>query len=62
MNKASLSAEKIELPLYEIEKGTKDHSRLQQLLEDSRALKRLIATRLPKAVGLSLGFNSLDGD
>ncbi|WP_316365279.1 imelysin family protein [Candidatus Thiodiazotropha sp. CDECU1] len=61
-NKALLSAEKIELPLYEIQKGSQDHGRLQQLLDDSRALKRLIATRLPRALGLSLGFNSLDGD
>lgn len=56
------SVERIELPLYEIKKDSIDYKRLQQLLDASRALKRLIATQLPKAVGLSLGFNSLDGD
>ncbi|MES9836204.1 MAG: imelysin family protein [Candidatus Thiodiazotropha sp.] len=61
-NKAIAGVEEIEVPLYEIKKESEAYKRLQQLLADSRLLKRLIATRLPKAVGLSLGFNSLDGD
>jgi predicted lipoprotein len=61
-NKAIECAEGIKVPLYEIKKGSLEHQSVQQLLDNSRALKRLIATKLPKAVGLSLGFNSLDGD
>lgn len=61
-DKAIESAEGIKVPLYAIKKDSVEHESVQQLIDNSRALKRLIATQLPKAVGLSLGFNSLDGD
>jgi len=56
------AVETIKVPLYEIEKGSENNQKLEQVLETNRALKRLIATRLPQSLDLSLGFNSLDGD
>lgn len=56
------SAEAIRLPLIKIDQGSKDHEKVKLLLEHTRRLKRLVAAKLPSALGLSLGFNSLDGD
>ncbi len=56
------SAEAIELPLIKIDQESKDHEKVRLLLEHTSRLKRLVAARLPAALGLSLGFNSLDGD
>jgi predicted lipoprotein len=56
------SVKAIDVPLYEIEMDSDNHRKLERVLENSRALKRLVATKLPQALDLTLGFNSLDGD
>ncbi|AKH20168.1 imelysin family protein [Sedimenticola thiotaurini] len=56
------TTEAITPALYEIAQESEEHGQVKALLEETRRLKRLVASELPPAVGLSLGFNSLDGD
>lgn len=49
-------------PLYESVADPQRRSEAEALLQASSTLKRLIGTELPRAIGLPLGFNALDGD
>ncbi|MEJ2755809.1 MAG: imelysin family protein, partial [Gammaproteobacteria bacterium] len=59
---AITSLEAIHLPLYRIQANTEADQKLQHVLESCRRLKRLINNQLPPTIGMTLGFNSLDGD
>lgn len=56
------AARAIKIPLYDIRKDSPEAAQLVGLLAETRQLKHLLATELPDAIGLVLGFNSLDGD
>jgi hypothetical protein len=59
---ARAAARAIDRPLYEIAADETQRPALDRLLARCSDLKRLIGDPLPKALGIPLGFNSLDGD
>ena len=59
---ALAAARAIDQPLYTIAADAQHRPQLQQLIDSNRQLKRIVGTQLPGALGLTLGFNSLDGD
>lgn len=60
--RALQAARAIEQPLYDALQSPAQRPGLERLLAATSELKRLLGGPLPPALGLSLGFNSLDGD
>lgn len=56
------TAMSIKPPLARALADPTEKKKLEKLLLQTRALKRIVATRLAKALGLAVGFNALDGD
>lgn len=56
------AARDIKQPLYDALQSPGQRQSVEQLLAAASELKRLLGGPLPSALGLSLGFNSLDGD
>ncbi|MCF7992821.1 MAG: imelysin family protein [Thiohalocapsa sp.] len=59
---AALAAAALDQPLPALVGDAEGRARAQHLLAETRALQVLIGTKLPEALNLPLGFNSLDGD
>ncbi|MDW3098898.1 MAG: imelysin family protein [Alphaproteobacteria bacterium] len=56
------TADSISLSLPLAVKDTDERATLEKLSKQVRALRQIVAERLAPALGLSIGFNSLDGD
>lgn len=56
------SVKALDIPLYDIKQDSPEAKKLEKILADARQLTALTSSELPQALGLSLGFNSLDGD
>jgi predicted lipoprotein len=56
------AARAVDQPTGDALQSTAQRPALERLLAAASELKRLLGDPLPTAVGLSLGFNSLDGD
>lgn len=56
------TAESITLPLAQAVVDPAERAKVQKLAREAGALKALFAQRLAPALGIALGFNSLDGD
>ena len=59
---AGSTLEKLQMPLAEAVADPGQRALVEQLQAELSALKQLLARDLAAALGLSLGFNSLDGD
>lgn len=57
-----ITLSEIKQPWINIEEGSAEHDQLKWLLAEVQQLQYLIGELLPGDIGLSLGFNSLDGD
>lgn len=60
--KTRATAAEISRPLGESVENPEQRKHVEKLAKQLRALRQIIATRLSAALGLSTGFNSLDGD
>lgn len=56
------TADSILLPLPQAVVDAEERVKLEKLSKQLRALRQIVAERLAPALGLSIGFNSLDGD
>ncbi|MCG8382961.1 MAG: imelysin family protein [Gammaproteobacteria bacterium] len=61
-DQAITSITALDTPLYDIKQDSPEAKKLEKILADARQLTALASSELPQALGLSLGFNSLDGD
>ncbi|MBK9130065.1 MAG: imelysin family protein [Gammaproteobacteria bacterium] len=61
-SRALEAAHTIKEPLYDALQSESGRQSVERLLTATSELKRLLGGPLPAALGLSLGFNSLDGD
>ncbi|PVZ72244.1 imelysin family protein [Pelagibaculum spongiae] len=59
---ALLSVDAIKLPLVQAVADATQRAKVQTLVKNTSSLKNLIGSKLPSAINLPLGFNSLDGD
>lgn len=59
---ARSTLEKLQMPLADAVSDPDQRALVEQLQAELSALKQLLARDLAAALGLSLGFNSLDGD
>ena len=57
-----MTAASIGLPLGEAVVDAGERKKLAKLVREASALKALLAQRLTLALGIPLGFNSMDGD
>ena len=56
------SADAISLPLEKAITDPQARHQVEKLVREARALKALLSQRLAPAIGIQVGFNSLDGD
>jgi predicted lipoprotein len=56
------SAHSIDVPLADAVRDPARRSAVEKLAREAKALRALLAQRLTVAIGVPLGFNSMDGD
>ncbi|WP_428481847.1 imelysin family protein [Pyruvatibacter mobilis] len=61
-SKTRATADSIALPLADAVTDAEERKKVAHLATQLRALRQIVGTRLAEALGLSVGFNSLDGD
>ena len=59
---AKQSAQTVTIPLSQAVSDSAERSKVERLRQQISELKKLFAQPLAAELGLSLGFNSLDGD
>jgi predicted lipoprotein len=56
------SARAIDVPLFEAVRAPARRAAVEKLAREAKALRSLVSQRIPAAIDVPLGFNSMDGD